>query len=68
MKPVERQGTIDVWIVLRLMPTGQFYLDTTHATEFGSGYFTTELSALHHQTLLMLKGERSNVFRLEWPL
>lgn len=68
MKPVERTGYIEVWIVVKLGPTGQFFLDTTHVSEFGSGYFKTELEALHQQTLLMLKGERCNVFKLDWPL
>ena len=68
MKPVERNGYIEVWIVVKLMNTGQFYMDTTHISEFGSGYFTTELAAQHHQTILTLKGERCQVYKLEWPL
>ena len=68
MKPVERTGFIEVWIVVKLQSTGQFYMDQSNVSEFGPGYYKTELEALHQQTLLMLKGERCNVFKLEWPI
>jgi hypothetical protein len=67
-KPVERTGYVDVWICLKQMSDGKFYLDTTQITEFGSGFFKTELDALHYQTICLLKNERVNVFKLEWPL
>jgi hypothetical protein len=67
-KPVERSGYVEVWICIKQMPDGKFFLDSSHSSEFGMGYFKTEAEALHHQTICMLKNERVNVFKLEWPL
>ena len=67
-KPVERSGHIDVWVSIKQTHEGKLYLDTTHSTEFGSGFFKSEAEAQHHQTVCLLKNERINVFKLEWPL
>lgn len=68
MKPVERNGFIDVWICVKQNSDGKFFVDTTMSTEFGSGMFKTERDAQHHQTLCLLKNEKVNVYKIEWPL
>jgi hypothetical protein len=68
MKPVERAGHINLWIVLKQQVDGKFYLDTSVSTEFGMGMFKTELEAQHQQTMALLRNERVQVFHLEYPL
>ena len=67
-KPVERLGYVDIWVCIKQTADGKFYIDNTHQSEYGAGYFKTEKEAQHHQTMCLLKNERVNVFHLEWPL
>lgn len=68
MKPVERDGYINLWICIKQLSDGKFMLDSTITSEFGSGYFKTELDAQHHQTICLLRNEKVNVYKIEWPL
>jgi hypothetical protein len=68
MKPVERDGFISVWICVKQGTDGRFFLDTTVSSEFGSGMFKSEQDAQHHQTICLLKNEKVQVFKLDWPL
>ena len=67
-KPIERNGYIDMWVCIKQGTDGRFFLDTTQPTVFGNGFFMTELDAQHHQTICLLKNERVQVFKLEYPL
>lgn len=68
MKPVERSGYVDFWILMAQSSTGQFVMLTTQIKELGAGIFTSEKEAQHQQTVERLKGNNCEVFHLEWPL
>lgn len=68
MKPVERSGYIDMWILVQQSSTGTFSHFVGGSSEFGAGYFKTQDQAQHHQTMERLKGNRVEVYHIEWPL
>jgi hypothetical protein len=70
MKPVERSGYIDIWILIQQSADGKFYYNTTSTTisPFGTGFFTSERDAQHQQTIELLKGTKCEVFHLEFPI
>jgi len=68
MKPVERSGYIDVWIIVQQGVDGKFLQQTTHMGALGSGFFATLKDAQHEQTIQLLKGNKVQIFHLEFPL
>lgn len=68
MKPVERSGFVDFWILIQQGATGMFNLITTNSSAFGTGIYATERDAQHAQTIELLKGNRVEVFHIEWPI
>jgi hypothetical protein len=68
MKPIERSGHIDMWILVQQGTTGTFNLQTLATSEYGLGFCKTLEQAQHHQTMELLKGNKVEVFHLEWPL
>lgn len=67
-KPVARLASIDLWILLQQGPSGQFSMVTTHSSNFGLGFYLTEQDALMAQLIELLKGNKVNVFLIEWPV
>lgn len=70
MKPVERTGYIDVWVLIQQTTDGKFYFNSspTSVSPYGGGFFTSERDAQHQQTLELLKGNKCEVFHLEYPI
>lgn len=68
MKPVERSGHVDFWILIQQNNTGTFSQFTGGTSEFGPGYYKTLEQAQHHQTMERLKGNSLQVYHIEWPL
>lgn len=71
MKPVERSGYLDVWILIQQSADGKFYFNTVASgtiSPYGNGFHTSERDAQHQQTLEMLKGNKCEVFHLEFPI
>lgn len=70
MKPVERTGYIDVWVLIQQTTDGKFFFNAAALTTspYGSGFFTKEADAQHQQTLELMKGNKCQVFHLEYPL
>jgi len=68
MQPVARQSHIDTWIIVQQLPTGTFSLYSMNTSEYGPGYFKTLEQAQHVQTLELLKGNRVEIFHLEYPI
>ena len=68
MKPIERAGYIDFWILLQQNSSGMFNQVTTSPTTYGNGFYVTEKDAQHAQTIELLKGNKTQVYHLEWPL
>lgn len=68
MKPQERSGFVDVYILLKQHTDGKFFVDTTSARDLGNGMFSTLQEAQHQQTMEKLKGHPCEVYHLEWPL
>jgi hypothetical protein len=67
MKPVERTGYIDCWIIVKQGSTGQLYFDQA-VTPLGNGFYKTLTEAQHQQTINLLKNEKTEIFHIEWPL
>ena len=70
MKPVERTGFIDVWVLIQQTADGKFYFNSTAqtASPYGAGFHLSERDAQHQQTLELLKGNKVEVFHLEFPI
>ena len=68
MKPVERSGYVDFWILMAQSSTGQFVMLTAPIKELGAGIFTSEKEAQHQQTIERIKGNDCQVYHIEWPL
>lgn len=70
MKPVERTGYIDLWIIIQLTADGKFYVNAAAptASTFGSGFYVTERDAQHQQTVELMKGNKCEIFHLEYPI
>ena len=68
MKPVERKGHVDMWILIQQTSDGKFFMMTSPSKDLGAGVFSTEREAQHQQTMELLKGNACQVFHLEWPL
>lgn len=68
MKPVERQGYIDMWILLSQDTQGKFFMMTTPIQDLGNGIFASQQAAQHQQTMELLKGNKCQVYHIEWPL
>ena len=41
---------------------------TTSPTTYGNGFYVTEKDAQHAQTIELLKGNKVEVYHLEWPI
>jgi hypothetical protein len=71
MKPIAPPGDFGVWILVSLSSNGML---TTHnpsvmiATGVFPGYFTSLDDAQQEQMLLALRGQKSHVFHLEFPM
>lgn len=68
MKPVERGGYVDIWILIQQTSDGKFMQSTGQINNLGNGFFANEKDAQHQQTMDLLKGNKTQVFHLEWPL
>lgn len=68
MKPVERSGFVDVWVLMEQTSDGKFFMVNTPITDFGAGFHKSEQDAQYHQTMEMLKGKICQVYHIEWPL
>ena len=68
MKPVERAGHIDLWILIQQGTSGTFNFQAIASSEYGLGFCKTLEQAQHQQTMELLKGNRVEVFHLEWPI
>lgn len=68
MKPVERSGHVDLYILVQQNSTGQFNQITTSSQPLGLGFYQDLLQAQHAQTIELIKNNRVEIFHLEWPL
>lgn len=68
MKPVERSGYLDLWILIQQGTTGTFSFQMNASSEYGAGFCKTLEQAQHQQTMELLKGNRVEIFHLEWPI
>jgi hypothetical protein len=68
MKPVERSGHLDMWILVQQGSAGTFSHYIGGTSEYGSGFFKTQEQAQHHQTMELIKGNKVEVFHVEWPI
>lgn len=68
MKPIEREGYIDIWILIQQNTNANFTLNLAHSSELGVGFHSSLKSAQHAQTMELLKGNKTEVFHLEWPI
>lgn len=68
MKPVERSGYVDLWILMAQGTSGQFVMLTTQLKELGAGIFSSQREAQHQQTVERLKGNDCELFHLEYPI
>jgi len=71
MKPVEPPESLGIWILASLSSSGT--LSTHNPSVMASsgifpGYFTKLEDAQQEQMLLALKGQKSHVFHLEFPM
>ena len=72
MKPVDRPLHHDLYIVVQQSSTGSFMLcgvgGTINGMTLGSGFYHTLELAQQEQTVQALKGIRTEVFHLEYPI
>lgn len=72
MAPEQRPDTIRVFILMKLdTNTGKFMLESISVTEqgdLGLGCYSTLQKAQSQQLILALKGIRTEVFTLQYPL
>ena len=68
MKPVERAGYLDLYILVQQNTSGTFNQITLSPQALGAGFFQDLLHAQHAQTIELLKNNRVEIFHLEWPI
>jgi hypothetical protein len=71
MKPVEKSQYINVYLLLYLETTGKVSIQGTSVTEqgdMGHGMYSKLETAQYQQTILALKGIKSEIFYIEYPL
>lgn len=68
MKPVERSGHLDLYILVKLDSLGQLVMLCNHTGQFGPGWFLDLKTAQQHQIMESMKGNRVEVFHIEWPV
>jgi hypothetical protein len=72
MKPETRPETVKVHMLLRLdTPTGNFFVghaNTTEMGDMGNGMYSTLQKAQAQQLVLALRGFKTEVFTLEYPI
>lgn len=68
MKPVERSGFVDLYILVQQNSTGTFNQITSSTQPLGNGFYDNLVSAQHAQTIELIKNNRVEIFHLEWPL
>lgn len=68
MKPVERSGYLDLYILVKLDTLGQLMMLANHQGQFGLGWFNDLKQAQQHQTMESMKGNRVEIFHIEWPI
>lgn len=72
MKPVDRPNYYDLYVVVQKSSTGSFCLTgqgaTINGTILGSGVYATLNDAQQEQTVQLLKGNKVEIFHLEYPV
>ena len=72
MKPEKRPDAISVYLLMRLdNPTGKLMMESVDVTEqgdMGLGCYSSLEKAQHQQVIVALKGIRTEVFTIEYPL
>lgn len=68
MKPVERTGYLNLYILVQQNSQGQLFVMTNHSGQFGSGFFNDLSQAQQHQTMERMKGNTVEIFHIEWPI
>ena len=68
MKPVERTGYIDLYILIQQTTAGTLMVQTGHSGQFGLGFFNDLKLAQQHQTMERMKGNLVEIFHIEWPV
>ena len=71
-KPVERSQYYDLYFVVQKSTTGSFSLigpgETINGTFLGTGVYTKMNDAQQEQTVQLLKGNRAEIFHIEYPV
>ncbi len=68
MKPEAIKEHIDLWILIQRTPTGQFQLFSQTMSPIGPGFYLEQKEAEHIQTIELLKGNKTQLFHLEYPI
>jgi len=68
MKPVERSGFIDTWILVQQNSDGRFSQFTGIGGTYGPGFYESEKEAQKQQTVELLKNNKVQVYHIEWPI